>query len=197
MTPLFCLSGVLSDTLVILYSGFGTTTASKEVWFDSKRDTLYLGLWDPIPGRNNCGEKQRTASDVEALYIPEDLHDEDADRVQNLAIETYGSWVFDWDVWLARILQKVENLQKIAFAESNRYNRGEMETDLVFEDVHARELRNTNWWKYTDGYHPMIERILYKEYEEEVSELKQNDRDDPSEFEMHSRIWARDDIVTS
>jgi hypothetical protein len=43
----------------------------------------------------------------------------------------------------------------------------------------------------------MIERILYKEYEEEVSELKQNDRDDPSEFEMHSRIWARDDIVTS
>ena len=65
MTPLFCLSGVLSDTLAVLYSGFGTTTASKEVWFDSKRDTLYLGLWDPIPGRNNCGEKQRPASDVE------------------------------------------------------------------------------------------------------------------------------------
>jgi hypothetical protein len=74
------------------------------VWFDFKRDTLYLGLWDPIPGRNNCGEKQRPASDVEALYIPEDLHDEDADRVQNLAIGTYGSWDFDWDVWLARIL---------------------------------------------------------------------------------------------
>jgi len=67
----------------------------------------------------------------------------------------------------------------------------------IFEDVHARELRNTNWWKYTGGYHPMIERILYKEYEEEVSELKQVDRDDPSEFEMHRRIWARDDIVTN
>jgi hypothetical protein len=75
-----------------------------EVWFDFKRDALYLGLWDPIPSRNNCGEKQRPASDVEALYIPEDLHDEDADRVQNLAIETYSSWDFDWDVWLARIL---------------------------------------------------------------------------------------------
>lgn len=123
--------------------------------------------------------------------------------MQNFAIETYGSWDFDWDVWLARILQKVENLQNIAFAESNRYNRGEMghrgemEIDLVFEDVHARELRNINWWKYTDGYHPIIERILYKEYEEEVSELKQDDRDDPSEFEMHRRIWARDDIVAS
>jgi hypothetical protein len=53
--------------------------------------------------------------------------------VQNLAIETYSSWDFDWDVWLARILQRVENLQKIAFVESNGYNRGEMKTNFEIQ----------------------------------------------------------------
>jgi hypothetical protein len=116
----------------------------------------------------------------------------DAERVQTLAVDSLKSSRFDYQVWLARILQHFKNVGKIFFVKSSGY-RGPEEVDLVLEDPKEPQLRNILWQGYKGNYDPIVERLTNKRYEEELSNIAAGARDYPDEFTRLKRTWVMDE----
>jgi hypothetical protein len=170
---------------------FGSAAAFPETWFDIERDTLYLDIWSPTAVPDYPRYLSQPAPGGEARYMPEHLG-LDAERVQTLAVDSLKSSRFDYQVWLARILQHFKNVGKIFFVKSSGY-RGPEEVDLVLEDPKEPQLRNILWQGYKGNYDPIVERLTNKRYEEELSNIAAGARDYPDEFTRLKRTWVMDE----